>query len=135
LTKILEMYTKDSERMISELISNSVLCDNSLQHTQIRNNLAMIFEKKLKKMKGNWKLFRRRADKNTPNAFATAANVFKCIFENITLADVETAISKINYQQVHMYQMQQQQQQQENFKRHNENELEDETMTKKVRNY
>lgn len=33
-----------------------------------------------------------RSDKNLPNAFGTAKNVYNCIFENITLDDVGNSI-------------------------------------------
>ena len=65
------------------------------EDSDIINHLGLCFEKKIKSMKGNWVITKRRKDKNLPNAFNTAKNVFNCIFENITVQDLEKRLNKM----------------------------------------
>lgn len=75
-----------------DMLEQSALAGDQVEDEYVKNNLHACFEKKIKGMKGNWSIMKVRSDKNLPNAFNTAKNVYNCIFENITLNDVDNAI-------------------------------------------
>lgn len=89
LTKLLNNYLDNSEDYVTQLLENSVLSSNMYSEEDLRNNLHFCFDKKIKMMRGGWVISKLRRDKNTPNAFMTAKNVFNCIFENIHIEDLE----------------------------------------------
>ena len=92
-TQLLNNYLDKAEDNVTELLENSALSSNLYSDDDVRNNLHLCFDKKIKYMKGNWVLFRIRSDKNAPNAFNTARNVFSCIFEDIGINEIEKEIS------------------------------------------
>jgi hypothetical protein len=105
LTKMLEECLSNQQGFITEILENAALSYPESYENEIRTNLNACFERKFKKMMGNWVIMRHRTDKAAPNALNTAKNVFKCIFENITVADLDKYFSKI-FQQPQAFQHQ-----------------------------
>ena len=78
----------DQMNDLNDLISLSALCSDQINNENIKQNLRMCFEKKLKGMKGNWVVIKFRTDKKLPNGLNTAQNVFNSITENVTKEEV-----------------------------------------------
>ena len=95
LEKLLNNYLDHSDDTITQLIENSTLSSNIAEDEDIRNNMHLCFDKKIKMMKGNWVIWRVRKDKFMPNAFGTAKSVFNCFFENIQIDDLEKEVQSI----------------------------------------
>lgn len=95
LDKLLNNYLENSEDCVTQLIENSTLSSNISEDEDIRNNIHLCFDRKIKMMKGNWIIWRVRKDKLLPNAFNTAKNVFNCVFENIQIDDLDKEVQSI----------------------------------------
>lgn len=95
VNQVLEGYLDKIDQYITDLLENSALSGNLTFDDDVRNNLHLCFDRKIKTMQGGWVIYKTRKDKNTPNAFNTAKNVFNCIAENITIEDIEREFENI----------------------------------------
>jgi len=96
--QVLDDYLDGIDGFVTEILENSALSGGLTFDDDIRNNLHLGFDRKIKTMQGGWVIYKTRRDKNTPNAFNTARNVFNCIAENIGIEDIEKEFESITRQ-------------------------------------
>ncbi len=128
INHVLEGYLDGIDQYVTDLLENSALSGGLTFDDDVRNNLHLCFDRKIKNMQGGWVIYKTRNDKNTPNAFNTAKNVFNCIAENITIDDIEKEFESVTHHQPDPHA----QPQQPNGKQtHNRPRMEEEPHTKK----
>jgi mRNA guanylyltransferase len=79
---------------LESLISTSTLSSRHSTSDDVKENLRLCFEKRLKANKGNWVINKFRKDKKLPNATMTAKNVFRSITENLSKKDLQEKLQR-----------------------------------------